>query len=240
MKLKIKNKFFILLFGFCIIVNYVRAQTQISCDPIWISTDPSNPINPQKPSASNYFNWMLTPSSHSYTCYPGSTGTPYPIESPFYETSININYHSLVNFANSDFFPQDGWELFKQNLGQYNNCSSFRQNIVVVPYIMLYNKYTGIMRLFGSLTDPSLQNYATVIVHVYEAIPDPTHGLNIGWNASSFLSPHGVLNQPLDQKTTVLNVQVPTKFGNDQNTMFYADFVVGYDPCVCHYPSFYY
>jgi len=225
--MKLKTFFVICLLG--INSHILRGQ---GCDTIGIHTTPSEAINPQKPSAVNKFNWIVSPSFSKYWFYPGTGGgPPYTIYCPFYDTYAGLNYGGLIQGTNSDYYPEDGWELFKYNLGRLDDDTTLRVHAPVVPYIMLYNRYTGIMRLFAVLYDP-LNEYKTVAIHVYELTPNSN-----GLNASAFLNLHGMLAQPLDQETSTTSIMLPTPFSNEQYRFFWADFTVGYDPCVCHYRS---
>ncbi len=208
----------------------VYAQT--TCDEKGIVTNPVSPVNLEKSSAANFISWELPAASPNFTCYPN--GYPsYPILSPWHTADPNFNYIDLANGTNSDYEYADGWELLKANLGKFNDNTTSRQRTVKIPYIILYNKHQGLIRMFASLRNPDY-TYKTVVVkfsHPKGALVSGQASLN----ASSLLSLGGETAQALDQQTEVTSIRMPTYFPNNENYFFWIDLPVAYDPCVCKY-----
>ncbi len=71
----------------------------------------------------------------------------YAIESPYSDDALSV----LNNNANSDYRWENGWELVARNFGYAFNETSPAGSDATVPYFILYNKYTGILRVFGVL-----------------------------------------------------------------------------------------
>ncbi len=210
---KIINFIFLLL----LCVTHLIAQ-EAPCPPNGISTDPSNPVNPQFPdSTMSAFDWTAS----SYTVY-SSTITGNNIQSPFFK----INNASTVSFVlDKDRLPKDGWELIKYDFG----TPQFPTDYV---YLVLYNKYTGILRVFVagdtptskngiriliSFDEPRTEYYSSALSSIYEPMP-----MDKFEKDSQGLSPKG------------LSVD---RYLNGNGNWHYADFYIGYDPCTCFYTS---
>jgi hypothetical protein len=74
----------------------------------------------------------------------GGTGTMYY----FLSTSNINNISALDNISESeDYLEKNGWELLYMDFG----CSPFGNSGVKFPYFILYNKYTGLLRVFTYL-----------------------------------------------------------------------------------------
>ena len=70
------------------------------------------------------------------------------IQNPYYLDSDKLN--PLNKGSNSDFFWEDGWEIITRNFGySYNEQTADVTNDAVLPYFILYNKFTGVLRVFG-------------------------------------------------------------------------------------------
>jgi hypothetical protein len=80
-----------------------------------VSTDPRNPSNSDRPDLENTFFWFpYGGNDHNSFEFLTSGGTYPSINSPFWNpTSLMVG--QLVNLQNSDFYPEDGWELLKVN-----------------------------------------------------------------------------------------------------------------------------
>jgi len=65
--------------------------------------------------------------------------------SPFYSYNWD-GFDEIALGESSDFRPEDGWVLFSAFLGDY--CDE------TAPFVILYNKHTGIVRYFFKNRDP--------------------------------------------------------------------------------------
>ncbi|MBC8527794.1 MAG: hypothetical protein ISS28_03490 [Candidatus Cloacimonetes bacterium] len=91
--------------------------------------------------------------------YDGNMGVE-PIHSPFYWTN-QPNLTPISNEDDSDFQPEDGWNLLAVDFGDPYGIA------VECPYLALYNKYLGIIRAFIFIPDPIANYTATIFAVVY-------------------------------------------------------------------------
>jgi hypothetical protein len=105
-----------------------------------ISTNPLNPINNQLPLKVNtFFNWqdsLFQVQPISGDCIRGSQ-----MESPFYKID---NLEELRD--SKDMKWEDGWELLRRGFG-LTEQNTYTIDPVPNAYFILYNKYTGILRV---------------------------------------------------------------------------------------------
>ena len=195
--------------------------------------------------------YKINPNSTMYQNYsvPPILGSPIGIESPYYNSGSTQLANYVAFGASSDFKYKDGWELITRNFGYSYDEVSTAVSDATVPYFVLYNKYSGMLRIFGVLPtrggggnvnsvtvqvkfltpadeqgNPNYANYkysALLGVNGGSSNPDPVSGI-----------PYGKA-QALDQPTTVNNLAQVVPFTGYDNQFFYADFAVGYDPCTC-------
>ena len=96
-----------------------------------------------------------------------------------------------------------------------------------VPYIVLYNRYTGKMRFFFNVF-AELGTFQDV-------------ALNAGYFGTSSVSGvfrHGNnIDRPLDQETVTSAFSTHFENFNNSTQWFMTDIQLGYDPCVCTVPS---
>ncbi len=124
-----------------------------------ISTDPDNPIpnlSPTDPLAfhENTFDWreQWFPVPTYYCSNLPSSG----VESPFWSLSLNVDGIAFNEL--SDFQPADGWELVKRGFGYLMREGRMTYATAqpsggkfVFPYLMLYNKHSGVLRVMVAL-----------------------------------------------------------------------------------------
>ncbi len=187
--------------------------SQSVCNPNGISTNPSSPVNPQDANYLNRFNWASTDANYpiNSTCTPNSF-TP----NPFQSNQSELLPLSLIK----DNKPVDGWEIIAYNLGYDNNNIALN----VKPehtYIMLYNKYTGMLRILLKWCRNT--NYNGALLSLRFAPGYQSNLLDMANNEKALDTPH------------IANPSISTalKFYNDNNFWAYADFKLNYDPCTC-------
>ncbi|MDX2249990.1 MAG: hypothetical protein SF052_24620 [Bacteroidia bacterium] len=112
------------------------------CDTTYITTHPNAPFNPENPAKLNtFFDWRDMEYDLNFTVNGQTISTTIP--SPFYQIdNNNVSYLYL----SEDDKPEDGWELIGRNLGYYDNGTP--RSDLTNPYLILYNKYTGLLRIF--------------------------------------------------------------------------------------------
>ncbi|MCE2958807.1 MAG: T9SS type A sorting domain-containing protein [Bacteroidota bacterium] len=144
-----------------------------------------------------------------------------PMPSPWYGGSgLNPNVNKFYQQNPRDFEPTDGWELVQRQFGSPTN-------LIDHPYFILYNKYSGILRIFVAISTVVGQNNSAVITLTY-----PRNGKRTA--VLELLSPNGYVNA-----LTEFDNQIPTiNQANDYHLTLpywlHADFVMNYDPCTCN------
>jgi hypothetical protein len=172
------------------------------------------------------------------------------VNSPYYSSNL---FAPFASSAASDFQPTEGWELIKQDFGYFYSAGEWNGNALgnVPPYpgdprkdpsklnyLILYNKYSALLRVMTFMYNTDPVHINTIYVKMsfltkadYQNTPtyQPTVNALFGhYNPISGLA--------LDQKTEVTVVSAPAKFPSGSD-MFYADFQLAYDPCLCLFQS---
>ncbi len=243
--------FVLLIISILAVPTKVRAEDCISddqdqpcCNGI-ISTDPrldpnGNPysINQVRSDMVNKFNWMT---STFNVFHPGPIdgyvwqGGPLNIVNPFYSQA---EYLSHINFYHHDYpytsdklslWPEEGWELLHKNNGFQTNEIDYLEtdDNRKGPYFILYNKYSGVMRLFAALP-ASLIGVSKVKTEIKFLNPYGT--------VSALLSEKTNISHPLDKKTKVYKI-ASSSGAPALGDFWTSDFYMAYDPCTCHYSS---
>jgi hypothetical protein len=148
-----------------------------------------------------------------------------------------------------DYLPEDGWELVKQDMGYFKNdnsglakprtivsepgVSEIHSNPRALPYLMLYNKFTGNLRILG-YAGHIFNETPVGRISVVLSLNDP---INLSTkNFSGLLNSYGETYNPLDQETKIRRAESMTAHQGIAG-FFWADFQMSYDPCVCFYES---
>lgn len=211
-----------------------------------ISTDPANPINEERPELTNNFNWMdrILTVYHPDGGYVDGNDNPIQLGSPYFEREEYQNHFNLFNYdlslpSNEEpnklyFHPKDGWELLHKNNGFEPDESTLITDPLinrVGPYFMLYNRYTGKLRVLASF-DGIGQNDNIVTTLKFK---HPTSGApNLVYNG--LFNNYGTTSQPLDQQTNVLEISEASKAAINRGFIS-SDFQMSYDPCTCENQS---
>lgn len=218
-----------------------------------IKTNPDDLHNPECSDLKNNFDWRVQ-NAGATEFYPavGPGGDNFNIRNPF-TGPIDAHYAPYISASQgSNYNPEDGWELLKVEFGTYgnidaNNISGWHSNMPnsqepKLPYMMLYNKFTGTLRFFGSLLEPH-NTYKTVEIELripVQSPPTQVGGPPTGNNyqsdlkATNLLSIQGKAMQPLDQETDESAMSVFVPYNNNSATFFWFDVPLAYDPCVCN------
>jgi hypothetical protein len=103
-----------------------------------------------------FFDWT----TNTYPCniigYPSTQ-----IESPFHAFSLNNpNINSFATNTVKDYLPAEGWEYLQKDFGTTTQPVSH-------PYMILYNKNSGMIRIFIAITQLFGQNDAATISLTY-------------------------------------------------------------------------
>jgi hypothetical protein len=210
------------------------------CTPNGISTNPDNPVNPQAPFPEflNSFNWFDID---------GITLVQYPIHdmhtqfdqpsmfSPFSHQNSGYGHITESTLLELDMYYDMGWELLSVNLGAYPDGTLLSEMLSPqisgypeIPYVLLYNKKRGLIRLFAnSLTglDPGFDHVVVKLM------------FNNFEELSGLLMPYNQYSSALDQPTEYNEVITTVPHPNNSVMWFYSDFQVGFDPCTCLFRS---
>ncbi|MFD2908388.1 T9SS type A sorting domain-containing protein [Flavobacterium ardleyense] len=205
----------ILFFFLCL--SYF-SHSQSVCDPNGVSTDPANPINPQNANFTNNFNWTTAESflNINSTCMPNGFTS-----NPFMSNQTELLYLTI----SKDNKPEDGWEIIAYNLGYDNN------NILlnVRPehsYYMLYNKFTGTLRILAKSCMYTNNNVALLTLKFAPGFQ--TNLLDMSNDEKTLDMPH--ISNP--------SLSTSLKLFKDNNFWMYADFKLNYDPCTCSFDDY--
>ena len=188
-----------------------------------ISTNPQNPINNEKPEKQNTFDWQSTIFDVNSNYVGGSQ-----IHSPFYQTG-NLPLQHFV-LTPDERKHENGWELIAYDFG-----FDEQGNPVTTPttyvYLVLYNKYTGIMRVFVAGEKPGvLLNSA--LIQLSFSKPGTEFYTSALSNASNIFALDKFEND--SQGPTAAATSTYLASGSK---WFFADFHMAYDPCTCFYES---
>lgn len=208
-----------------------------------ISTNPYAPVNNQQNEPYfnndhflNTFNWF----DHTQNTIAGwpyyNMGAFYGQQSGVFPSPYSIagqspDYGYLYNGTEADYFPEDGWELLYSNMGTYPDGTILAQSeltLTTLPYVILYNKYKGVIRVFGkTTTDITNNTYKAVEVKFRFKNPQVSNLFGVAQNISN----------PLDKEVEVTQIAAICNHPNSFQQWFHADFDVAYDPCACYFRS---
>jgi hypothetical protein len=198
----------ITIFYFCALVSH--AQTVA-------------PHCPPQPNGADNWDWRQ-PNFNFYLAGANYTGPNSPngeftMESPFQpidRNNNNINKFQVQSLK--DFEPEAGWVLVQRDFG----TASKRINH---PYFILYNKYSGILRIFVAISTAIGQNDRALITLKYAE----------GRRSAilELLSPNNHVNALTDFDNQVPEIIVANDYAFDLPYWLHADFVMNYDPCTC-------
>ncbi|THF51386.1 T9SS type A sorting domain-containing protein [Flavobacterium supellecticarium] len=190
---------------------------QSFCPPNGISTNPGNPINPQQTNYLNHFDWTTTNPFYPINsqCNPNAF-TP----NPFQSNQLELLPLSLTK----DMKPENGWEMVAYNLGFDNNNNPLLGR-PEHTYVMMYNKYTGKLRILVKWCRNV--NYNGAMLTLKFAPGFQTNLLDMANVEKALNTPH--VQNP--------SMSTALKFYNDNNSWAYAEFKMNYDPCTCSFPE---
>jgi hypothetical protein len=144
----------------------------------------------------------------------------------------NLTYYNYIDDG-PKLLNENGWELMLVNLGYYpDNVTEITggNTFDPMPYIVIYNRYTGVLRVFFNFgLDNTVGEGADAV--------DVMVSFKYSNKMSGLLRLNEGSDQSLDQNSDVRFVrshaQAPA-FGSQWAS---TDFQLAYDPCTCFYPS---
>jgi hypothetical protein len=185
------------------------------------STNPTNPTNPNarvRAMPDNdpnlYSNWDWTVSNYGTIYYQGASGVTslQQVLSPFWDGSQRLVGNT------GDMYPQDGWMLVNRDFGTPDAAVDY-------PYFMLYNKFTGNLRVAILRTAPrgTVGSYQLMTLRFADSSPSPRPAL------FTFVDPD--INKGTIQSHNGDIVQYSLVKDVGINEWIVSDFsVAGYDP----------
>ena len=192
----------------------------------------------------NTWDWTQEhlPSSNNsdYVTQSNLNNNPLPagLENPFYQMTTPY-LGRIAGGTNSDFYPADGWELIKRDFGTLSNGLQ-NSTCAPAPYFILYNRYSGKLRVISSAYGLGLHQIINVDLHFI----DPAGPFSTYWNISSYstsglFAHYGNVSIPLDQNSAPISTvySTPAVFPSSDYSFFYGDFQMAYDPCTCLFQS---
>ncbi|RIY04613.1 hypothetical protein D0T11_21570, partial [Hymenobacter rubripertinctus] len=203
------------------------AQSPAPCDVKGISTAPVPlAINPEYPTRTNTFNWY---EGQQYNGRWWNLNNVAINEQAIWMPWEQTDNTSVTHILGKRDLPKDGWELLKRDMG-YNDAGS-----PVVgsrnPYVVLYNKHTGMLRVFVAMGD---------LFNSYQFAE-----IKLRFNNNGAQKKAGTLNR-MEGIGTALENTTPgltsefvamVPFLNQRAKWFMADFPMEYDPCACQFDS---
>ncbi|TAF76662.1 MAG: T9SS C-terminal target domain-containing protein [Bacteroidetes bacterium] len=216
---------------FTLAVCQIQAQTD--CLPNGIRTDWTNPspaIPPSnRPFEKNIFNWQ----EPNFNRFDKELNNENTIASPFFDNSQLEGSSRVLNYFDSDFKPADGWELIHQNFGYlYDGTKMTFPVPSQAPYILLYNKYSGKLRVLFSPPN----GYNAFQSFIVEILPKNKFNDSGPFKTSALFNHNFETSSPLDIYSTNKPIRATTPKSN-YGHMACAEFQMGYDPCTCFHPS---
>ncbi len=190
------------------------------CDPTQITTDPDAPFNPENPAKENtFFDWRQQTFSLYQTIDNVSTTSNPP--SPFYQ----IGNAEVVHLYNSeDYKPEDGWELIVRNLGYKDDGTTWDD--LSNPYIILYNRFHGLMRCFVIIGQREADYKAISFELSFQ------DARNVQTALFQNLAP---LVEPVkDFDNSISSLAGISEFIQEPRKWMMAEFEMAYDPCTCN------
>ena len=208
----------VLLTAFLQVTIFCAVHSQ--CIENNIFTRPDSASNPQWSFMTNHFDWLKQKYKlNTATASPGNDS----MWSPIYQPDNEIVDHIRLAL---DMKPQDGWELLRREMG-YNQDGTPKNPKPENAYIVMYNKYTSLLRVFYARGSSQAYASARITVKFSDGSPAQSSLLDLS---------QGMI--PLDVLFTRNKLfQSPTKFDNRLHQWFFADFLMQYDPCTCYYTS---
>lgn len=193
----------------------------------------------------NRFNWFtpevaMSGIPLSDMVYQDNMSSPWTdgTNSAFTMFSSLMGNPGINEYSDLDPVHQNGWELVSVNLGRFPNDLvtlsefGFSNTFYRFPYFILYNRHTGVLRLFGNCHElfPEIPQANAVKITLKHRDPEL-------FDVNGVLRLTSGLDKALDKSTDILASTVVTVQPTTMRRWFVADFQMAYDPCVCNLNS---
>lgn len=228
---------------------FIHAQTDCKHG---VSTDPESPKNVNSLpflANGNYnqqfingFDWFPigapgTPEEGLYLGYSltnmSFAGTPLPIMSSIMSNQGTLPYYDYI-YNGPLPITENGWELLLVNVGRFSDDATpiplATADLHSFPYIVIYNKFLGKIRVFCKFGLDQTVYEATDAVEISFRFANEDQ-------YSGAMRLYAGTDRSLDLQTEVTVMTSVTKAQNFGNKWYSTDFQIAYDPCTCFYPS---
>lgn len=203
------------------------------CPPNNVSTNPDSPRAViTRPDMANTFRWQNLSYRANLPANP-SPSYQHPngsIRSPWDQPN-NAKVDRFRN--NPDYKWEDGWEIITKYNGYDNQDNLISPPQFEHPYVVLYNKYSGLMRIFFSFSKAPTQALFNGAKFEIKFV-----GTQSNQYAPSLLDL--IVESPVPlSKGGAKNAfgEAMMDYDNIDLDWFFADFPMQYDPCTCLYSS---
>lgn len=235
----------VLLAMICFVV--VQGAAQSPCPDKVLTTNTTASVNAEKPAMKNYDPTRTHPMIFDWTQVDFALQSNEPglinrglITSPFFQIDNSNTIHLAVA---RDMHSKDGWELIRQDFGyEYQPYLPIdpdglkRTGLLGIPkpvgnpFFILYNKYTGILRVFVAIG--RFEPYSAARIQIFQVKETENDLQTSPLYESSDIKPLAALDDFSPAKLIAIS-----PFINEEARWLYADFPMAYDPCTCLYTS---
>jgi hypothetical protein len=233
----------------------------IGLTSVSISAQCYNNLNTQSTDWRNYpttsdnnWNWTLSGAIHPVYLSNNLSNPSLFIELPYFctkppGTGSCDGHHNVESYqyrgnsaSDQDINPEDGWELLLKDFGSPNpvgqdNGGSGRNN----PYFILYNKYTGKMKIYIAMM--GIHSRQSTFVRIGFDNPDPGTTKLASTNEAN----RALFSNAEPIQKTILEFKPILEFKQMNQVMLYQDqltyqwsvceLTTSYDPCTCINPT---
>ncbi|MDB5271969.1 MAG: hypothetical protein JWO58_336 [Chitinophagaceae bacterium] len=241
--------------GQCIQCDANKAPLMTTDPAILVPEINANTIDPclyPTMDAVNTFDWqntafLINKNNSEYTLYSPFSDLNNSIYADFL-FGPNPDNNTVMEVFNK---PEDGWELVKRDMGYFwdvNGNISPTKKISAgnqsVAYILLYNKYSSVLRVIATLT--GTVSVASIGEQVQIQLSFINGNQTVNWKPTGLFNYynqtigtdgklHNVV-QTLDMPSSLSNI-ISTAYWEGNGHWFFSDFQMAYDPCACRNPS---
>ena len=159
--------------------------------------------------------------AESFECYLSHNASKTYIQNPFH--AFGISNGNIAPFATNiikDYATEDGWTYVVHSFGRPNEY-------VEQPWIILYNKFSGVLRVFIAVTN-IFDQYNNVLLQLSFFDGATKTALLENMSPEIFRKPLKVFNAGF-----VPGTMANDEFANSLPYWTFADFSLNYDPCTC-------
>lgn len=190
----------------------------------WTSTVPYN----------TNFNWTLRGLAHPVCFGPNQNSADLDVELPYFAdvpNGYNVGQPNIIRLhatnPNQDIRSDDGWVVLRKNFGNINPNGTGSPD----PYFILYNKYTGRMKLFMGQKGTLKESYMVLRTK----FTDVHNTNNLRTALLNFNAPIVKTLEEFDpdMQVNTINQHWAQTPGDKNIFWYYSDYMTAYDPCGC-------